>query len=60
MADLQNQYFKDGLDGYESRIDVRNFAVAKDGEVVLLDYKVEDTILRARLRNHWSLERNTD
>ena len=44
------QYFKDGLDGYESMIDVRSFNVAKDGEVVLLDYKIEDTILRARLK----------
>ena len=44
------QYFKDGLEGYESRIDVRNFVVAKDGEVVLLDYKIEDTILRARFK----------
>ena len=25
------QYFKDGLEGYESRIDIRNFVVAKDG-----------------------------
>ena len=44
------QYFKDGLEGYESRIDIRNFVVAKDGEVVLLDYKIDDTILRARLK----------
>ena len=44
------QYFKDGLVGYESAIDVRNFAVSKDGEIILLDYKIEDTVLRARLK----------
>ena len=43
------QYFKDGLKGYESKIDIRNFTIAKEGSIILLDYKIDDTVLHARL-----------
>ena len=44
------QYFKDGLEGYESKIDIRNFTIAKEGSIILLDYKIDDTVLHARLK----------
>ena len=48
--DSRAQYFKDGLEGYESKIHVRNFTISKGGDIILLDYNIEDTILRARLK----------
>ena len=44
------QYFKDGLEGYESKIHIRNFTIAKQGNIILLDYKIDDTVLHARLK----------
>ena len=44
------QYFKDGLEGYESKIHIRNFTIAKEGNIILLDYKIDDTVLHARLK----------
>ena len=44
------QYFKDGLEGYESKIDMRNFTISKEGNIILLDYKIDDTVLHARLK----------
>ena len=44
------QYFKDNLEGYESTIRVRNFTIAKEEDIILLDYKVDDTVLHAELK----------
>ena len=51
------KYFKDKLDGFTSKIDVHEFSVAlpKEGSSwihktpILSDYKIDDTILEARL-----------
>ena len=44
------QYFKDNLEGYESSIRVRSLTVSKKGDIILSDYKVDDTILHAQLK----------
>tara|TARA_X000001036_G_scaffold196558_1_gene185196 strand:- start:10780 stop:13785 length:3006 start_codon:yes stop_codon:yes gene_type:complete len=47
--DSRAKYFKNDLVGYESKIDIRNFTIAKNGDIILLNYKVDDTILHAKL-----------
>jgi hypothetical protein len=49
-SDSRAVYFSDGLDGYESKIHIREFTVAKNQEIVLDDYKIDDTVLRAYLK----------
>ena len=43
-------YFKDGLNGYESKIHVRNFTIAKNDNIISDDIKINDTVLRAKLK----------
>ena len=45
------KYFKDGLNGYASKIDIRDFNISKKESIVLLDYLIDDTILRANLKD---------
>ena len=44
-------YFRDELDGYQSKIHVREFTVAKDRNIVIDNYKINDTVLRANLKS---------
>ena len=43
-------YFKDGLDGYESKIHVRNLTIAKNDNFISDNFKIDDTVLRAKLK----------
>ena len=45
------KYFKDGLSGYASKIDIRDFNISKKEDMVLLNYLIDDTILRANLKD---------
>ena len=44
-------YFSDGLDGYQSKIHIREFTVAKNENIIIEDYKINDTVLRAHLKS---------
>ena len=43
-------YFKDGLDGYESKIHIRNLTIAKNDKLISDQFEIDDTILRAKLK----------
>ncbi len=43
------KFFKDGLDGYESRIVIYSFSVSQKKEDMLYEYHIDDTILKADL-----------
>ena len=43
------KFFKDGLDGYESRIVIHSFSVSQQKEDILYGYHIDDTILKADL-----------
>ena len=45
------KYFKKQLDGFESKIEVHEFTIAKKGNPFLRDYSIDDTILEAQLLN---------
>jgi|TARA_B100001750_G_scaffold92461_1_gene72970 hypothetical protein len=43
------KFFKDGLDGYESRIVIHSFSISQQKEDMLYEYHIDDTILKADL-----------
>ena len=43
-------YFKDGLDGYESKIHIRNLTIAKNDNFISDNFEIDDTVLRAKLK----------
>ena len=43
-------YFKDGLDGYESKIHVRNLTISKNDNFISDNFEINDTVLRAKLK----------
>ena len=50
-SNSRSSYFRDELDGYQSKIHVREFTIAKDQNIVIDDYKINDTVLRANLKS---------
>ena len=44
-------YFEEGLDGHQSKINIRNLVIAKNENIILDNYKINDTVLRAMLKN---------
>ena len=43
-------YFEEGLDGHQSKINIRNLVIAKNENIILDNYKINDTVLRAMLK----------